>query len=817
MTAQICRPTNTRRRALGWLGWLFLPFALTGCTTTQSNPYFSDVRSSANVYVAPLRVDVVKVAVLPFKGPTELIGASVADMVVTEMLKLGRYTLVERSQMAGVLSETELAMAGLSERRAMEVGRMLGADGVVIGTVDEYSMQARGGRTYAVVGLTIRLIHSQTGQILWSADLAKMAEDPNVPLAAHGRTVVHELIAGLYHKLGVQRAATAPAAQLAGAVPAAATLPTAQPLPPPEPPADLKASDLGLREVTLTWTPPKEAISAYRIERSDSPNGPFAKVAEVSPLRGSYTDRDGLKDSTTYYYRIVAVAGPGRLSEPSKPVESMTAPPPDPPQSLCATPTGSRAVTLTWTPPRAEGVVRYRIERALAADPQGQWVSRGEATGTSFTDGGKPGTDLLDSTEYLYRVASVNRVGAIGPPAEPVKVTTLPPPEPVAGLSARSDEVRCVPLSWHPSPEADVTGYELERRAPGEEAFRTLAVVQGRMSTNYLDGKRDPGDLKDEARYAYRIRPFNAVGSRGAWSSPVEAVTRPPPPPPTDVSARSGLPRAVEVAWAASPDIKVTGYRIERAEGPDGPFAPAGQVNGLATTQFLDRAGASRTAPTGRLKDGTLYRYRVCALNTANAASPWSDAASATTKPAPAAPTGLTASTNRPRSVVLEWTANPEPDIVRYVVESRAADGTRWREVADTNGTAAVHRGLDDGEARYYRVKAVDRDTLESAWSPETLGSARPLPPPPGAPAVEWTEDGAKLTWSAGEGQREYRVYRKGFLSSERLTAVAQPPATLSAAAVGKGITVTVTAVDEEGLESRPSAAIEVRPPATPR
>lgn len=90
----------------GWLG-------CTGCGT-PGLPYFTEVESKANVYVAPRRSQVSKVAVLPFKAATELIGASVSDMVVTEMLRANRYVLVERSQMANVLGETELSLAGLS-------------------------------------------------------------------------------------------------------------------------------------------------------------------------------------------------------------------------------------------------------------------------------------------------------------------------------------------------------------------------------------------------------------------------------------------------------------------------------------------------------------------------------------------------------------------------------------------------------------------------------------------------------------------------------------------------------------------------------
>ena len=107
---------------------------LNGCAS--GDPYFMNTRSRANVHILPQPVAVEKIAVLPFRAPTELIGSSVSDMFVTEILRARRYEVVERSQMASVLSEAELAMAGLSSARAAEVGNMMGADGVIIGTVD---------------------------------------------------------------------------------------------------------------------------------------------------------------------------------------------------------------------------------------------------------------------------------------------------------------------------------------------------------------------------------------------------------------------------------------------------------------------------------------------------------------------------------------------------------------------------------------------------------------------------------------------------------------------------------------------------------
>ncbi len=65
---------------------------------SSSDKYFRKVKSRANVYVAPYTADIDKVAMMPFKAPTELIGASVSDLFVTEMLRAGRYTLVERGK-----------------------------------------------------------------------------------------------------------------------------------------------------------------------------------------------------------------------------------------------------------------------------------------------------------------------------------------------------------------------------------------------------------------------------------------------------------------------------------------------------------------------------------------------------------------------------------------------------------------------------------------------------------------------------------------------------------------------------------------------
>lgn len=658
------------------LGMLVL---LQGCSTARGSgdPYFSRVKSKANVYARQGQAGVLKIAVMPFKASTELIGSSVSDMVVTELLRTQKYQLVERGQMAKVLGETELAMAGLSETKAVEAAKMMGAEAVVVGTVDEYGTQAKGGNTYAVVGLSIRLIDCANGKIIWSADHAKIARDDDTPLATHARDVVHELVAALYQNL-IGQVGT---------------------LPPPAP-TGVSVSDMGLREATVKWTVPSFPAK-YRVERARDEKGPFASIGDVNASSGSFTDNSGLQDATTYYYRVLALGKTGTPGDPSPAVETMTAPPPDPPSEVTVTAPSSRCAAIAWTPPRSDGLKEYRIERTVAGEKI--WKQVGTSATASFKDGGVKGCDLEDSTAYLYRVLAVNRVGAVGQPSKEVEVKTLPPPAKVAGFMAASREIRCVPLSWSASAEDDVEGYEIER-AEETGDFAPLATVEKCGETSFLDGKDDPGNLPDLHKYRYRIRSFNGVGAVSAWSE-----------------------------------------------------------------------------------------------------------ASATTKPKPTAPAGISATKDQPGKIALVWTKNPEPDIAEYRVEVQSMGGMFWKSLAKTNEPKAVEEALKPGESRTYRVMAVGPKNHESDWSVAVFGTARPLPPPPQDLVAVKGEEGYKITFKPPrDGMKEFKIYRKKFLGVEFVKSVKMPEATVPAPPVGLTADYVVTAIDECGLESEQSDKVTI-------
>lgn len=802
-----------------WAG-VALAAGLAGCASDSQDTYFRDTSSAANVYVAPVSSPIAKVAIMPFKAPTELIGTSVSDLFVTEMLRAGRYELVERSQMARVLNEAELALAGLSASRAAEIGNMLGADGVIIGTVDEYATIALRGKTLPVVGITARLIDCSNGKVMWSVDLAKRADEPDQTLPSLARDVVHEMTAGLYQKWGVQKRK-----MVAGPGEPDFNQPVpAERRAPPESPSDLKTGDLGLREVTVSWNKAAGA-DRVRVERAAAADGVFSTLATVDAADGKFTDRgaknEPLRDATTYYYRLVAIGPDGQESRPTAPMESLTAPPPGPPADLQAAPHGSRAVQVTWTPSADEGVARYLVERA-AADAPDAFVLVGTVQGTVFHEGETAKSPLKDDTAYLYRVAAVNRVGATGAFSAAVSVTTEPPPVPVTGLTAQSQQVRCVPLSWQPSAEQDVVEYEVWRAEAAEGPFARVGRVKGRSSCCFLDGAADPGTLEDARTYYYRVIAVDAVTARSADGDTVSATTRPLPPTVQLLQATSGRPREIPLQWDLSPDEKVIGYVVERAESANGPFVPVADLTRRDQVTWTDRGGEKRANRLGLLRDGTRYQYRVAAYNTARARSPFTELVDATTKPVPATPVIAGVTTSEARRVIVAWPANPEPDIASYRIEwAREANG-RYREAGTVDGSVSsfTHTDQPDGEPRCYRLRAVDQDTLESAWSGPVCGGTKPRPPPPSAVSAVWQDGAAELSWTAPEvpDVKAYRVSRAGFLGLGS-TVLGESESTtlrLAAAQVGKGISVFVTAVDADGLESERSPPLEIRPPVTP-
>lgn len=130
-----------------------------------------------------------RVAVLEFKNKADnqwwYHGGAEAtqDVFVTELVKSGKFRVVEREQLEALMQEKNLTLSGdLDPATAVRVGKILGVNYLLTGSVTEYGVTDTGahapgvrrlpgfsaGKRNFVAAVNARLIDTSTGEIVWA-------------------------------------------------------------------------------------------------------------------------------------------------------------------------------------------------------------------------------------------------------------------------------------------------------------------------------------------------------------------------------------------------------------------------------------------------------------------------------------------------------------------------------------------------------------------------------------------------------------------------------------------------------------------------
>jgi|GEM_PF-3308654 len=253
-------------------------------------------------------------------------------------------------------------------------------------------------------------------------------------------------------------------------------------------------------------------------------------------------------------------------------------------------------------------------------------------------------------------------------------------------------------------------GYRVE----GE--FRTLVTntftgcdcpqLMNQLSDPRVTRRGTPVGVVDEADNARVVREHLAMvaGFEGAQPPP------PPPPPPkteppaapSDLTATAVSSTEVDLAWTDGSSDE-TGFQVQ-IEPPGGSWS-------LVTTAPAD----STTYRVTGLEAGTLYGFRVRAVNNGGGSKYSNRAAAQTQGLVPLAPAGLTAAPASSTSVTLEFPA--VADATGYQVEVHTADPAKDRtEAMSLIGDSAVVEGLEPASPYTFRVRAANAHGV-SAWS----------------------------------------------------------------------------------------------------
>ena len=158
--------------------WLYIfclsLFTLTGC----GHRYLAARPAGGEDY------DSIKsVAILPFENLTKFYqaGGIVPDLMATELYRSRRFKVMERAEAAAVCAEMGIQIPkAIDAQYAQVLGKKLGVDGVIIGSVTEYWYRVyreEDADVEPAVGINARLVSVATGEVVWAASVTRSSYD----------------------------------------------------------------------------------------------------------------------------------------------------------------------------------------------------------------------------------------------------------------------------------------------------------------------------------------------------------------------------------------------------------------------------------------------------------------------------------------------------------------------------------------------------------------------------------------------------------------------------------------------------------------
>src|SRR3984957_10913427 len=327
-----------------------------------------------------------------------------------------------------------------------------------------------------------------------------------------------------------------------------------------------------------------------------------------------------------------------------------------------------------------------------------------------------------------------------------------------------------------------------------------LPILPIRVSSEFAwPGKID---LKFADRFLQRVALSAATvgilfcaACAGTYGNPGGGQTSLPATP-AGLTATAGNAQ-ITLHWSSS--ANATGYYVERSTTTGGPYS---QISSPSSTTFTDSS----------LANGTKYFYVVSAYNSAGRSANSAEVSATPTAPAPAVPSGLAATANNAK-IVLIW--NASSGATTYHVKRSTTSGAETI-IASPSATTYTDSALTNGTKYFYEVSALN-STGESANSAEVNGTPtapQTAPPTPANLQGMAGETQVSLTWNASSGATSYHLKRS--TSSGAETTIASPTsATYTDATVTNGTKYfyVVSAVNSIG-ESANSNEISATPTA---
>jgi curli biogenesis system outer membrane secretion channel CsgG len=140
-----------------------------------------------------------RVAVMDFENKTQhggwRLGRGAADILTTEMVKIGKFDMFERDRLQSVIKEQDLGVSGrVDPSTAARIGKIIGVSYIITGAVTEYGRSrsdgggggVRVGKTGYHSAVDVRMVDAATGRIVFAESASKSKASVNVKVFGFG-------------------------------------------------------------------------------------------------------------------------------------------------------------------------------------------------------------------------------------------------------------------------------------------------------------------------------------------------------------------------------------------------------------------------------------------------------------------------------------------------------------------------------------------------------------------------------------------------------------------------------------------------------
>ena len=393
---------------------------------------------------------------------------------------------------------------------------------------------------------------------------------------------------------------------------------------------------------------------------------------------------------------------------------------------------------------------------------------------------------MLLGTALILLISGCERT--LETPKQPLVDSTLP----------RIDTLRTLPditeigFEWTPVYGDRVEGYYLYRMEGS--GMKKIATISDKYISHYVDTK-----LKPDTQYSYRIVSYSAEKRESEPSAIVTVSTLGTIESVPFLKAITGLPNRVKLVWRPHPMERVESYIIERNEFKSTKWEEVGKIDGRLNAEYIDKD----------LRDNYVYRYRVKVKTFDGIVSKPSDIVEAHTKPLPRGVTGVKATTNLPKKIVLSWNPAGEGDFSHYKIYRSNNSTLFYSYHGKTKSTEFEDLVSENGKTYYYKVVAVDVDGLESN-QPENpiVGSTLGALAAPHVSSVKHDGRSIYMTWSGDDNAVKYTVTKEFGSKKQSFTGIFETNYHDMDTVPGVEYKYNIIAIDKYGIASSPSDSI---------